>query len=49
MDEGKGVIHERGGKDVDLDEFDESTCSGDTYYDFLIKREKVLQKIQLFG
>ena len=29
MDEGKGVINERGVKDVDLDEFDESTCSGD--------------------
>ena len=26
MYEGKGVINERGGKDVDLDEFDASTC-----------------------
>ena len=49
MDEGKGVINERDGKDVDLDEFDESTCSADRYYDFFIKRKKLLQKIQLFG
>ena len=34
ISEGKGVIDERGGKDVDLDEFDESTCSDDNFYDF---------------
>ena len=39
MDEGKVVINKRGGKDVDLDEFDESTCSGDTYYDNFDKEE----------
>ena len=42
MDEGKGVIHERGGKDVDLDEFDESTCSGDRYYDIFDKEEYII-------
>ena len=39
MDEGKGVINEIGGKDVDLDEFDASTCSGDRYYDIFDKEE----------
>ena len=33
MDDGRGVNNKKGGKDVDLDEFDECTCSGDTYYD----------------
>ena len=49
MYEGKVVINERGEKDVDLDEFDESTCSGDIYYDILIKRKKLLKKVQFFG
>ena len=39
MDEGKGVINEGGGKDVDLDEFDASTYSGDIYYDIFDKEE----------
>ena len=43
------MINERGGKDVDLDEFDASTCSGDRYYDIFIKRKKSLQKVQWFG
>ena len=33
MDEGNGVNNEKGGNNVDLYEFDESNCSGDTYYD----------------
>ena len=33
MDEGKGVNNEKGGKDVDLNELDESTCSDDIYDD----------------
>ena len=37
IDEGKGVMNERGGKDVDLDEFDPSTCSGDRFYDIFDK------------
>ena len=49
MDEGKGVINEKGSKNVDLDEFDESTCSGDRYYDIVDKLNKSLQKVQLFG
>ena len=47
MDEVKGMKSEKGGKDFDLDQFDESTCSGDTYYDFLITRKKLLQKMQI--
>ena len=43
------MIDERGGKDVDLDEFDASTCSGDSFMIFLINREKSLPKVQLFG
>ena len=42
MDEGKGVINERDGKDVDLYEFDESTCSGDRYYDIFDKEEEII-------
>ena len=42
MDEGKGVIIKRGGKDVDLDEFDASTCSGDRYYDIFDKEEEII-------
>ena len=48
MDEGKGVNNEKGRKDVDLDELDESTCSDDTYMIFMITRNKLLQKILLF-
>ena len=33
MDEGNGVNNEKGGKDVDLNELDESTCSDDIYDD----------------
>ena len=42
MDEGKGVINEIGGKDVDLYEFDESTCSGHRYYDIFDKEEEII-------
>ena len=42
MDEGKGVINERGGKDINFDEFDESTCSGDRYYDIFDKEEEII-------
>ena len=31
--------NEKGGKDVDLDESDASTCSGDTYYDIFDNEE----------
>ena len=37
IDEGNGVINERGGKDVDLFEFDAYTCSGDRFYDIFDK------------
>ena len=37
--EGKGVIDERGGKGINLDEFDASTCSGDRFYDSFDKEE----------
>ena len=39
MDEGKGVINERGDKDIDLYEFYASTCSGDRYYYIFDKEE----------
>ena len=39
IDEGKGVINERGGKDVCLGEFDASTCSGDRFYDIFDKEK----------
>ena len=42
MDEDIGVINERGDKDVDLDEFDESTCSGDRYYDIFDKEQEII-------
>ena len=42
MDEGKGVNNEKGGKDVDLDELDESTCSDDTYYDMYDNEEEII-------
>ena len=42
MDEVKGVINERGGKDVYLDELDASTCSGDRYYDIFDKEEEII-------
>ena len=48
MDEGKGVIDERGGKDVDLDDFDESTCSGDRYYDIFDKKEEIITEGSTF-
>ena len=42
------MIDERGGKDVDSDEFDASTCSGDSFMVFLINSKKSLLKVQLF-
>ena len=48
MDEGKGVINERGVKDVDLDEFDKSTCSGDRYYDIFDKEEEIITDASIF-
>ena len=42
IDEGKGVVNERGGKDADLDEFDASTCSGDRFYDIFDKGEEII-------
>ena len=42
MDEGKGVNNEKGGKDVDLNELDESTCSDDTYYDIYDNEEEII-------
>ena len=42
MDEGKEVINGRGGKDVDLDKFDESIFSGDRYYDIFDKEEEII-------
>ena len=39
IDEVKGVIDGRVGKDVDLDEFDASTCSGGSFYDISDKVE----------
>ena len=42
IDEGKGVISERGGKDVDSDGFYASTCSGDRFYDIFYKEEKII-------
>ena len=38
--EGKGVIDKRGGNDVYLDEFDESTFSGDIFMIYLINSKK---------
>ena len=38
MDESKVVINERSGKDVDLDGFYASTCSGDRHYDIYDKK-----------
>ena len=48
MDEGKGVNNEKGVKDVDLDEFDESTCSGDTYYDIFDNEEEIITENSIF-
>ena len=42
IDEGKWVINERGGNDVDLDEFDASTFSGDRFYDIFDKGEEII-------
>ena len=36
------MINKRGGNDVDLDEFDASTCSGDKYYDIFDKEEEII-------
>ena len=37
------MINERGGKDVDLDEFDASTCSGYSFNDIFDKAENPFQ------
>ena len=37
-----GVINEGGRNDVDLDEFDESTCSGDRCYSMFYKEEEII-------
>ena len=42
MDEGKEANNEKGGKDIDLDEFDASTCSDDTYYDIYDNEEELI-------
>ena len=36
------MINKRGGKDVDLDEFDAPTCSGDRIYDIYDKEEGII-------
>ena len=38
------MIDERGDKDVDLDEFDASTCSGDSFYDIFDKEEEIISE-----
>ena len=43
----KGVIDERGGKDVDLDEFDASTFSGDRFYDIFDNEEEIIKKCSI--
>ena len=49
----KGVIDERGNKDIYLNDlvsrFDASTCSGDNFMIFLRMSKKSLLKVQLFG
>ena len=42
MDEGTGVNNEKGGKDVYLEEWDDSTCSGDTYYGIYDNEEEII-------
>ena len=49
MDKGKGANNEKGGKDVDLDESYESTCSDDKYYDNYDNDEEIITDILLFG
>ena len=44
----KGVVYERGGKDVDLYEFDASTCSGDSFYDIFDKEEEIITEGSIF-
>ena len=41
------MIDERGGKDVDLDEFDASTCSGDSFYDIFDKEEEIITEVSI--
>ena len=36
------MIDERGGKDVDLDEFYASTCLGDSFYGIFDKEEEII-------
>ena len=40
--EGERVIDERGGKDVDLYEFDASTCYSDRFYDTFNKYDEII-------
>ena len=48
IDEGKGVVDKRGGKDFDLDEFDASTCSGDSFCDIFDKEEEIITEGSFF-
>ena len=48
IDEVKGAINERVGKDVDLDEFYASTCSGDRFYDIFDKEEEIITEGTIF-
>ena len=41
IDEVKGVNNKKGGKDVDLDELDESNCSDDTYDDIYVNEKEI--------
>ena len=40
--------NEKVGKDVDFCKFDESTCSGDTYYDIFDKEEEIITEDSFF-
>ena len=42
IDESKGVVDKRGGKDFDLDEFDASTCSGDSFCDIFENKNGII-------
>ena len=48
MDEGRGVINEKVGNYVDLDEFNESTCSVDKYYDIFDNKEEIITEDSIF-
>ena len=42
------MIDERGGKDVDLEEFYASNCSGDIFFDIFHKEEKNITEGSIF-